>query len=173
MASKTRLLELIVKAGGVSDAAGNVALIIRGAAEKVRAGEKVEVLASQTEPIRANIYHLLHKGDLSANLELEPGDVVYIPPKMSLNVSQSKIYVDGEVNSPGPFDYQPGMTVYQACLLAGGFSKFAAPHRTRIIRQKGDQVKTIKINLNRVSAGKTPDIELQPGDRVHVPETWL
>jgi polysaccharide export outer membrane protein len=81
--------------------------------------------------------------------------------------------VEGEVKNPGAFDYQQGMTAFNACVMAGGFDKFAAPNRTKIIRQRGKHVKTIKINLNRVKAGKIPDIELQPGDRVHVPETWL
>jgi polysaccharide export outer membrane protein len=60
-----------------------------------------------------------------------------------------------------------------ACIMAGGFSKFAAPNRTRIIRKQGDIQETIKINLNDVRKGKIPDIELRPGDRIHVPETWL
>ncbi|MDY7038494.1 MAG: polysaccharide export protein, partial [Thermodesulfobacteriota bacterium] len=74
---------------------------------------------------------------------------------------------------PGLYDFQPGMTAMNACIMAGGFDKFAAPNRTRIIRTKGDEVEVIKINLNHVKEGKTPDIELQPGDRIHVPETWL
>jgi polysaccharide export outer membrane protein len=34
-------------------------------------------------------------------------------------------------------------------------------------------VEIIKINLDDVTKGKTQDIELKPGDRIHVPETWL
>jgi polysaccharide export outer membrane protein len=58
--------------------------------------------------------------------------------------------------------------------MAGGFDTFAAPNRTKIIRSlTADQREIIKINLNHVKAGKIPDIELKPGDRIHVPETWL
>ena len=65
------------------------------------------------------------------------------------------------------------MTALKACILAGGFSTFAAPNRTRIIRKKGDKVEVIKIDLDEVRDGEIPDVELKPGDRIHVPETWL
>ena len=57
--------------------------------------------------------------------------------------------------------------------MAGGFGKFSAPNRTRVIRKKGDGVEIIKINLEKVKEGKAKDIELKPGDRIHVPESWL
>jgi len=173
MATEASLLELIAKAEGVLPERGNVAYIMRGSADKVLAGEKAEDLASVTEPIKVDLIRLLDKGDMSANPMLRPGDVVYIPLGTSLDVAESKIYVEGEVKKPGLYDFQPGMTAMNACIMAGGFDKFAAPNRTRIIRKKGDEVEIIKINLNQVKEGKTPDIELQPGDRIHVPETWL
>ena len=40
-------------------------------------------------------------------------------------------------------------------------------------RQDGDQQIIIKIDLVDVKKGKIPDVEIKPGDRIHVPETWL
>jgi len=60
-----------------------------------------------------------------------------------------------------------------ACIMAGGFDKFAAPNRTKIIRKNKENQEIIKINLDQVREGKIPDIELKPGDRIFVPETWL
>jgi polysaccharide export outer membrane protein len=57
--------------------------------------------------------------------------------------------------------------------MAGGFTKFAAPNRTRVIRHQGDKKAIIKINLNDVKNGKIADVKLLPGDRIQVPETWL
>ena len=71
------------------------------------------------------------------------------------------------------YDYQPGMTALSACIMAGGFVKFSAPNRAKIIRKKGDEVEVIKINLYKVQEGKIPDVELNPGDRVFIPESWL
>ena len=66
-----------------------------------------------------------------------------------------------------------GMTALNACIMAGGFDTFAAPNRAKVIRKSGDKAEVIKINLKNVKAGKTPDVRLQPGDRIHIPETWL
>jgi polysaccharide export outer membrane protein len=173
MSKKANLLELIAKAGGVSENRGSVAYIIRGAAVKVQAGANIENLAKNSQRIKVDLLRLLTKADTSANPTLQPGDVVYIPPKESQDVAESQIYVEGEVKKPGSYDYQPGMTAMNACIVAGGFDKFAAPNRTRIIRKKGSDVEVIKINLNKVRDGKIPDVQLKPGDRVYVPETWL
>jgi polysaccharide export outer membrane protein len=104
---------------------------------------------------------------------LQSGDVVYIPLQTSLNLAESKIYVEGEVKSPGVYDYQEGLTALNACIMAGGFAKFAAPNRTKIVRQEGGKQIIIKINLNDVKKGKIPDAKIKPGDRIHIPETWL
>ena len=173
MTTEASLLVLIAKAGGVLPERGNLAYIMRDSAYAVMAGEKIETLASRTEPLKVDLQRLLDQGDMSVNPVLKPGDVVYIPLKESLDLSESKIYVEGEIKKPGAYDFQPGMTALNACIIAGGFDTFAAPNRTRIIRKKGDKVEIIKINLKHVNTGKIPDIELKPGDRIHVPETWL
>ena len=173
--SQISLLELIAKAGGALPERGNLAYIMRDSAVKDMGGVNKEDLLSQTEtePIKVDLERLLDKGDMSANLTLKTGDVVYIPLMKSLDLGLSKIYVEGEVKKPGIYDYMPGMTAMNACILAGGFDRFAAANRTRIIRKKGDKVEVIKINLNDVKDGDIPDIELKPGDRIHVPESWL
>jgi len=174
MTSEASLLVLIAKAGGVLSESGNLAYIMEGSADAAAmAGANVETLASRTESQKVDLQRLIEQGDLSVNPMLKPGDVVYIPRKDSIDQAESKVYLDGEVKRPGIYDYHPGLTALNACIMAGGFAKFAAPNRTKIIRKNGDQVEVIKINLNHVKAGKIPDFELEPGDRIHVPETWL
>ncbi|MFC1829420.1 polysaccharide biosynthesis/export family protein [Thermodesulfobacteriota bacterium] len=173
MMTEANLLVLIAKAGGVLPDRGNLAYIIRDSADAVLAGEKVENLASKTKPLAVDLDKLLDGSDMSVNPMLEPGDVVYIPMKDSLSLAESKIYLEGEVKTPGAYDFQSGITVLKACIMAGGFDTFAAPNRTKIIRVKDSKTEVIKINLLHVQQGKIKDIELKPGDRVHVPETWL
>ena len=173
MTSIASLMELIAKAGGVLPERGNVAYILRESTEQIAEGQEIENLLSHRDPIKVDLKGLLDKGHMSLNLILQSGDVVYIPLEKALDLAESKIYVEGEVKKPGIYDYQPGLTALNACIMAGGFGKFAAPNRTRIIRKQGDKQETIKINLNEVKEGKIPDIELKPGDRIHVPETWL
>jgi polysaccharide export outer membrane protein len=173
MTSEASLMELIAKAGGVLPERGNVAYILRESTSNMAKGEDIEDLISSKEPIRVDLKSLLDKGDMSHNLLLKSGDVVYIPLEKALNLAESNIYVEGEVKKPGVYSYQPGLTALNACIMAGGFGDFAAPNRTKIIRntEKGPEV--IRINLNDVKEGRIPDVELQPGDRINVPETWL
>jgi polysaccharide export outer membrane protein len=173
MKSKATLLELIAKAGGASAQHGNIVYILRPSSNHTASNKENQTLYSDKGPLKINLNHLLSKGDMSQNVDLESGDVVYIPLQSSQNLSESKIYVEGEVKSPGIYTYQEGLTALNACIMAGGFSKFAAPNRTRIIRQKGDKQIIIKIDLNDVKNGKTKDVEIKPGDRIHIPETWL
>lgn len=173
--SEFTLLELIAKAGGVQEDRGNVAYIMREGADQAMAGKSAEELATTSiDPVKVDLKRLLDQGDMTANLKLRPGDLVYIPLQKSLDVAQSKIYVEGEVKKPGLYDFQPGMTAMNACILAGGFAQFAAPNRAKIIRKTQDgKTEVIKIDLEDVREGKAPDPKLQPGDRIHIPETYL
>jgi polysaccharide export outer membrane protein len=173
MKSKATLLELIAKAGGVSADHGNIVYILHPSSDQTAMKKQNPNNYSDKDPSKIDLTKLLDKGDMSQNIELQTGDVVYIPLQSSQNLSASKIYVEGEVKSPGVYTYQEGLTALNACIMAGGFSKFAAPNRTRIIRQNGDKLIIIKINLNDVKDGKIPDAEIKPGDRIHIPETWL
>ena len=102
----------------------------------------------------------------------------FVNPQVHVHIKgyhslQHYISVEGEIKRPGVYDYRPGLTALNACIVAGGFDKYAAANRARIIRREGKKQVIIKINLNDVREGKIPDIELKPGDRIHIPETWL
>lgn len=103
------------------------------------------------------------------------GKEYFVSPKVNISLKQSKlkIYVEGEIKAPNAYEFEPGITALKACITAGGFTTFAAPNRTKIIRKNKDKIEVIKINLEKVKDGKIPDIELKPGDRIHVPESWL
>lgn len=167
------LMDLIVKAGGVEEGRGNIAYVLRDAALASMSKQAIESEISKKEPIKIDLMKLLDQGDMSENIMLSSGDTVYVPLGKVLNQARSKIYVQGQVKMPGVFDSQPGMTALSACILAGGFSKYAAPGRTRIVRNGGQHPKTIKIDLDKVIDGQIPDIPLVPGDRINVPESWF
>lgn len=155
------LMDLIAKAEGVTAERGNVAYVIRSG-------------QSGNKPERIDLSKLLDQGDMSQNIQLITGDKVHIPLGTKLNQSTTKIYLEGEIERPGMLDYQPGLTALRACIMAGGFGKYAAPNRTKIIRKDGDKGhKVLIVNLKKVKDGKIADIPLKPGDRIHIPETWL
>jgi polysaccharide export outer membrane protein len=170
--SRQSMMKLIAKAGGVVPERGSVAYILRDATDRIQSGEAPEtLLANKSQTV--DLKKLLDEGDLTQDVLLNSGDVVYIPLKEDRDVAESSIYVEGEIKNPGVYPYQSGLTALNACLMAGGFSKFAAPNRARIIRKTGKGQIIIGIDLNRVKQGVDPDVELKPGDLINIPETWL
>ena len=82
-----------------------------------------------------------------------------------------KIYVLGQVAKPGPYAFDGKMTVIDAVALAGGTTKLADADRTLITRdQNGKQLRVV-VRVGAIGEGRSPDILLQPGDIIFVPET--
>ncbi len=66
------------------------------------------------------------------------------------------------------------MTVLQVVTKAGGFTRTAAPNRTKVIRRENGIEQTVKVNLNKIRKGdRNLDIILKPGDTIVVPETYF
>lgn len=167
------VMDLIANAGGVLPERGNLAYILRGMEQHTLDKEILKENISKTEPIKIDLLKLLDEGNMSENIMLQSGDTIYIPLGTKLNQTTTKIYVQGEVKNPGVIDFQPGMTALAACIMAGGFAKFAAPNRAKIIRRTKEGQETIKLNLDDVISGDERDLPLKPGDRIHIPESWF
>ena len=88
---------------------------------------------------------------------------------------EKEIFVIGEVKRPGAIQILgKNLSVLEVVTKAGGFTEFAAPNRTRVIRIEEGEEKTIIVNLNKVKKGnRSLDIILKPGDVVVVPESYL
>lgn len=84
-----------------------------------------------------------------------------------------RVYVGGEVNVQGLFDFTTGMTPLQAVLNAGGFKETANPTAALIIR-KGPENRPvpIRVNLKENLYGADGGL-LQPQDVVYVPKTFI
>lgn len=167
------VMDLVANAGGVLPERGNVAYILRGVAAHKLEDANLDKAVAKTEPIKVDLKKLLDEGDMSENIKLKSGDTIYLPLGTRLNQTQTMVYVQGKVKEPGVFDYQPGMTALAACIMAGGFDKFAAPNRTKVVRKTQNGRETIKLNLEKVISGESSDLPLRPGDRIHIPESWL
>ena len=95
----------------------------------------------------------------------------YVNPQVMVTVKEygGQVFIMGEVRKPGAYGLQERMTVLGACLLAEGFTDFAAPGRTKVTRMVNGQQKRFKIDLVKVREGKKEDMPLQRGDRIEVP----
>jgi protein involved in polysaccharide export with SLBB domain len=94
---------------------------------------------------------------------VRPGDVINITSR-----PQEFYYIAGRVNTPGQKTFQPGITLLQAILAAGGTTR---PGDNNIeLSREGENglLSTTKINVKDIKSGKVQDPKLRPGDRIVV-----
>ena len=86
-------------------------------------------------------------------------------------INSRKIFVTGQVTTPGTYPLAAPRTVMQALALAGGLTEFADSKNITILRTAGGRPQSFKFNYKDVSKGKglEQNILLQPGDTVVVP----
>jgi protein involved in polysaccharide export with SLBB domain len=73
-------------------------------------------------------------------------------------------YLHGEVNKPGGFSYQPGLTVQAAVALAGGFTERASRNKIEVARTTDGGVITMSIK---------PHERVEPGDIITVQQSFF
>jgi polysaccharide export outer membrane protein len=148
----TTLLEALALAGGADDR-GNL-----DEATVVRAGELLPI----------NLGDLVKRGDVSRNVYMRAGDLVYVP-----DGSQQKVYVLGEVQQPRVVPIEHGrMTLAEAIAAAGGPTPARARREIAIIR--GGYAKPIVYRIDLEEALIIDDrVILRPGDRIVVAPTGL
>jgi len=107
----------------------------------------------------------LKEGDPRQNIVVRDGDMVYVPP---LRVGE--FFVTGEVLRPGPVSLTGRkVTVKMAMAFAGGFNQLAWPSNSVLVRRIGtNQELRIPLRLDRIMAGKEPEILLKPDDIIMV-----
>jgi polysaccharide export outer membrane protein len=88
-----------------------------------------------------------------------------------LEANSKKIFVLGEVKTPGSFRYEKDMRVVQAVTAAGGFSPLADPSATTLTRLVGGEQVKATVPMEAIVAGEIENLELQPGDIIFVPKS--
>ena len=145
------LMEALARAGSLTERAGAEALIIRRP-DAVAPPDASSLARAQSSPDSNNIrvdLHSLQAGKLSEDIVLRPGDTVFVPKAQS-------IFVSGQVNRPGEFTYQTGMTVRQVIALAGGVTERGSTRRIQIVRQVEGVETTVRAELkDSIKGGDT------------------
>ena len=86
-------------------------------------------------------------------------------PRISLQVLNYRpFYIWGQVNDPGSYPYVNGITVLEAVVIAGGFTKRAKESRMEIIRGT---------DPTRERQDATPETIVLPGDVIEVPQRYF
>ncbi|HWI41384.1 MAG TPA: polysaccharide biosynthesis/export family protein, partial [Verrucomicrobiae bacterium] len=86
------------------------------------------------QKIKENFHDLFIKGKVEEDVVIQANDVVFIP-----EAAEKYVYVTGAVNAPRVLEFREGMTVMQAILEAGGYSKFASENDTLIVRKGAEK----------------------------------
>lgn len=115
-ADSLTLYDMVFRAGGLQDP------IFRGRAFTLR-GDIVRINPDglTTRIIPFNLEELLR--EKSVNIDLEPGDKIYIYKADVEKILDKKVRIEGEVRKPGEYNLSTNMTASDLILLAGGFNE--------------------------------------------------
>jgi polysaccharide export outer membrane protein len=115
--------------------------------------------------------------ELSASIAAAYNDRYLRRAEVSLFVKErnsQKVFVLGQVGKPGPVAIAGRrITVIEAIAQAGGTSKLADANRVVLTREKDGRQIRVAVDVAAIGKGQAPDIEMQPGDILFVPETFF
>lgn len=151
----TTVLEALAQAKGIEN--GQVDYDIVDVADLQRA-----FLMRDNKRIPIDFEKLFESGDLSQNIQIEPGDYLYFP---SADVKQ--VYVLGEVSLPGPVTYRPNLSMLAAISSRGGFAEAAWKSHVLVVRGSLEHPETFVTGLG-TDVPSMNDFKLQPNDIIYV-----
>ena len=97
------------------------------------------------------------------NLIIRPGDTISVTAR-----PQEFYFIAGGINYPGQKVFEPGITLLQAILAAGGFRR-QSDNRIDLWREgQNGLLATTTFKLKELKEGKVADPLLNPGDRIEV-----
>lgn len=148
-------------------AAGDV-ITIRVFGEDDLSREKIRLSDAGTipYPVLGEVKALgLTIGEIERSITNGLGGRYLVNPRVSVTIDEYRpFYINGMVEKPGAYPYQPGLTVLKASSLAGGFKERASFSKISIIRENDPKNRPQKAEIN------TP---VNPGDTVFIEESFF
>lgn len=118
--AKTTLLEVVAEAGGISPVGDDRVVVVRNE-------------GGETRRFEVDLGEMLEHGQLDQNISLERQDLIYVP-------RAPQFYIFGEVQRPGVYRLERGMTVLQALAVGGGLSVRGTARGIEISRRAADGI---------------------------------
>jgi protein involved in polysaccharide export with SLBB domain len=88
-----------------------------------------------------------------------------VNPRVSITIEEYRpFYINGMVERPGGYPFQPGLTVLKASSLAGGFKERASFSKITIIREGDSKSRPQKAEINS---------PVNPGDTIFIEESFF
>jgi protein involved in polysaccharide export with SLBB domain len=137
------------------------ALFVSGGVKKIGSLRNIELKRNGQLVSVLDLYDLLLHGDTSADRQLMPGDVIFIPP---IGVTAT---VYGAVRRPAIYELKREKTAEQLIDISGGLSPDADAKLAQLERIESSRLREMRnIDLNS-SAGR--NTEIMNGDKLRVP----
>jgi signal peptidase I len=155
---KTTLAQLVIKAGGFT---------------KDAELERVRITKPEGISKEINLFEIMFAGEVSKDVVLDNGDIVYIPYKT--DAEERNVYVLGEARTPGIYKMTSRLTLLQAVGKAGGYKEEALIDEIRIIRGGLDNPQFIVADTKAILEGGdiSKDLYLQNNDIIYIPKTKI
>lgn len=152
---RTTLVEFIGQIGGLTENADTYHIKL------IKRDQKVFIY---------NLNELINDPRKSESIIVSAGDTVYIPP-----LEFNKVLVLGEVENPKTMAVKGKLTLMDAITEAGGFTPDAVRRSVMVIRGELGSQQGIRIDVRQIlkKADISQNIELEPGDIVYVPKTFV
>jgi len=154
----TTIVDAITRAGGLFTSQ------FTGTTEEL-ADLRHSFLLRHGKYLPVNFDKLIHEGDLSQNLYLEPDDFICLPSALS-----TEVYVLGAVAEPRAVSFKDQVTLSSAIALARGTTPDAYQREVVIIRGSLTEPHYAVVNFLDILKGKAREVALQPHDIVYVPD---
>jgi polysaccharide biosynthesis/export protein len=137
------------------------ALFVSGGVKKIGSLRNIELKRNGRLITTLDLYALLLNGDTSADRQLMPGDVIFIPP------IGNTVSVDGAVRRPAIYELKTERTAAQAVAIAGGLMPDADAKLGQLERILPSQLREMRnIDLTLAASSST---ELNNGDKLLIP----
>lgn len=163
LTSPMTVLEAVSLAGGTLSLSSFQQQEATGVSDEL-ADFKRSFVLRQGKLLPVDFARLFQQGDLSQNIYLTPGDLVYLP-----TATAKEVYVLGAVTQPRAVPYRQGLTAAAAVASAYGTINGAYMHHVTIVRGSLSHPQIAVVDYRNVLRGQAPDFPLQAGDIVYVP----
>lgn len=153
------LLEIVSKAGGVTETAGREIIIVRPFEGSLQQPASLNSKASDL--IRVDLRALL-AGEVGENVGVQNNDTIYVP-------KTSVFSVFGEVRNPGSYPLEKELTILEAISIAGGPTQDADTQKLELLRKEDGVQKKILLNIEDLLNAKdgTEKLLIQDGDVIY------
>ncbi len=167
LTTKSRLLDILLKAGGPTSNAGDNVSILRRESDTLK-------------HIKVDITKLFVDGDLTQNIIIKSGDIIYVSREEKGNITSrfyekklNLFYVVGEVKSPGAYELREGYTVLNAILQSGGFTDYAKKNGVMLVRYVNGKRKVYHLKMGDImdKGDLNKDMHIKASDLIIVPES--